>query len=67
MQSIVLKFVDGTERRFDHKGRSGGSYTIGVKYEGAFVIVTDEWGASSAFPSERVAEVQAKPLRSGGW
>lgn len=57
MRNVLVKFKDGTERRFDHRGRAGGSYTVHVKYEGAFVIIEDEYGTRTAFPAADVAEV----------
>ena len=64
MKTISIKFRDGTSREFAHRGRAGGSYTIRVRYEGAWVVVEDEWGQTTAFPSETVAEVIATPETS---
>lgn len=61
---VVLK--DGTVRKFPHEGRPGGSYTKTVRYEGAFVIVRDEWDRETAFPAADVAEVKTEPHR-GYW
>jgi hypothetical protein len=57
MSNVLVKMKDGTERRFDHKGRPGGSYTVHVKYEGAFVIIEDEWHKKTAIPAADIAEV----------
>lgn len=57
MTSVKIKFKDGTVRDFQHRGRSGGSYTVRVAYEGAFVVITDEWGKRTAFPANDIAEV----------
>jgi hypothetical protein len=65
MSDITIKFKDGTERKFPHEGRAGGSYSKSVSYEGGFVIVKDEWYNTFAFPTEVVAEVQTK--EQGGW
>ncbi len=62
--NVKVKLKDGTIREFKHRGRPGGSYTVNVKYEGGFVIVTDEWDKQTAFPSEIVAEVETMPTRS---
>jgi hypothetical protein len=61
--NIVITMKDGTRKEFMHKGRSGGSYTKEVRYEGAFVIVTDEWGSETAIPAADVAEVKTEPTR----
>lgn len=63
MASIAIKFKDGTVREFPHEGRAGGSYTKSVTYEGAVVIVTDEWYNRTAFPLADVAEVVERSER----
>jgi len=63
MSSIVVYFKDGSEARFPHEGRAGGSYTKTVKYEGSFAIVTDEWGNRTAYPAEDIDRVEEKPGR----
>ena len=61
MSDIKIKFRDGTEREFKHEGRPGGSYTKSLSYEGAFVVVTDEYYKRTAFPAELIAEVIERP------
>lgn len=63
MANIKIKMKDGSIRRFDHEGRPGGSYTKTIKYEGAFAVVTDEWGNQTAVPAADIAEVQVDPGR----
>ena len=63
MTSIKVKFKDGTIRDFPHQGRAGGSYSKSLSFEGAFVIVTDEWGQRTAFPAVDVVEVIETPAR----
>ena len=63
MSSIKVKMRDGTIRDFPHVGRDGGSYTKHVNYEGAFVVIEDEWGAKTAIPASDVAEVTENPVR----
>lgn len=65
MANVEIKFKDGTVRKFDHEGRAGGSWTKKVRYEGAFVIVEDEWGNEIGSPADSVAEVKMTPHR--GW
>ena len=65
MANITITMKDSTVRRFLHEGRAGGSYTKTIRYEGAFVIVTDEWGTETAIPAADVAEVRVDPHR--GW
>lgn len=57
-QSVIITFKDGTQRQFHEVGRPGGSYTISVKYQDAFVIVTDEYGQTTAFPSADIRQVE---------
>lgn len=61
MQTITIVFKTGETREFHHRGRAGGSWTIHAKYEGEFVIVEDEWGNRTAFPSADVKEVREVP------
>lgn len=63
MANIRIILKDGTVRRYDHEGRPGGSYTKTVRYEGAFVIVRDEYDSEVAFPAADVKEVQVNPHR----
>jgi len=60
MASITVTMKDGKKREFPHRGRAGGSYTKRVRYEGGFVIITDEWSNETAIPSADVAEVQVE-------
>lgn len=62
MSSITVKMKDGTIRKFPHQGRSGGSYTKTLKFEGAFVIIEDEWNKRTAIPANDIAEVIEEPL-----
>lgn len=61
MSSITIKMKDGTVRKFPHAGRPGGSYTKKVRYEGAFVIITDEYYKEIAIPATDVTEVINEP------
>ena len=67
MASITIKFKDGTKREFPHVGRAGGSYTKSVRYEGAFVIVTDEYYNETAFPVQDITEVYKDSNERGRW
>ena len=64
MSNIIVKMKDGTERKFLHEGRSGGSYTKRLKYDGAFAIIEDEWGARVSIPSTDILEIKETPHRS---
>lgn len=66
MSNIILKMKDGTERKFMHTGRPGGSWTKRVKYEGAFVIIEDEYQNRTAIPAADIAEVKETP-HMGYW
>lgn len=64
MANITVKMKDGKVREFRHEGRSGGSYTKSVKYEGAFVIIEDEYYKRTAIPAADIAEVIETPHRN---
>lgn len=61
--NITVKMKDGTVREFKHEGRAGGSYTKTLRYEGAFVVIEDEWYCTTAIPAADVAEVITEPNR----
>lgn len=63
MASIYVKMKDGTERQFEHQGRAGGSYTKTAKYEGAFLVIEDEYYQQIAIPAADIAEVRVVPIR----
>lgn len=63
MASITIKMKDGTKREFPHEGRPGGSYTKKVTYEGAMVVIEDEYYKRIAIPVADVAEVIETPNR----
>lgn len=64
MKEIKITMKDGTVKRFEHRGRVGGSYTIGIRYEGNFAIVEDEWGDTKAFPAADIAQIETQEFRS---
>lgn len=66
MQSITVFFRDGSKEEFPHRGRSGGSYTKTIRYEGEFVIITDEYGNDTAFPACHIERVKTEQL-GGCW
>lgn len=62
---IEIKMRDGTVREFKHEGRLDDSdYTKLIRYEGAFTIITDEWGNETAIPALDIVEVKTT-LRGG--
>ena len=58
MASIYVKMKNGTKKEFKHEGRAGGSYTKSIRYEGAFAIITDEWGSETAIPVQDLEEIK---------
>jgi hypothetical protein len=64
MASIKIFMKNGDIKDFPHVGRSGGSYTKSVRYEGGFVIVTDEWSSETAFPAQDIERVEKIESRS---
>lgn len=63
MADIKITMKSGEVHDFQHEGRSGGSYTKSVRYEGIFAIVRDEWGKETAFPAADILKVESKPIR----
>ena len=59
--NIVVKMKDGTERRFMHEGRAGGSYTKRLAFEGVFAVITDEYGKRTAIPAADIAQIEESP------
>lgn len=55
---------DGTKREFKHEGRAGGSYTKRLTAEGAFAVITDEYGTRTLIPAGDIAEIVDRPERS---
>lgn len=64
--NIKITMKDGEVKNFPHTGRPGGSWTKTVRYEGAFVIVTDEWEQEIAIPVADVKQVETWP-NQGSW
>ena len=60
MRSIIVKMKNGTEKRFDHKGRPGGSFSIRLKYEGAFAIIIDEYENQTVIPAQDILEIKTE-------
>jgi hypothetical protein len=65
MSSIRIVMKSGEVHDFPHHGRSGGSYTKKLRYEGAFAVVEDEWGKRVAFPASDIERIEETPVR--GW
>lgn len=63
MSSIKITFKDGTVKTFPHEGRAGGSYSKSVSYEGAMVVINDEYGKRTAFPVDDIKQVDEYPHR----
>jgi len=63
MSNITIYMKDGSVRDFPHEGRSGGSYSKSIRYEGGFAIITDEWYKETAIPCNDIKEVSVSPSR----
>jgi hypothetical protein len=61
--NIKLTFRSGTVKEFKHEGRPGGSYSKKIRYEGSFVVITDEYDRTWAYPVTDIALVETKPDR----
>lgn len=66
MADISIKMKDGTIKSFPDKGRPGGSYSVKIRFEGGFVIVTDCYDNQYAYPASDISEVVSTPSR-GSW
>ncbi len=62
--NITVYLKNGETLTFKHEGRAGGSYTKEIRYEGAFAIITDEYGRETAIPAENIESVRSEPSRS---
>ena len=65
MANITIHMKDGTMKEFREKGRAGGSYTNGIRYEPGFVVHRDEWGDEVAIPTDLIKEIKTENLRRG--
>jgi hypothetical protein len=61
VREIIVIMKDDSVRQFTHQGRAGGSYTIELKLEHGWAVVTDEWGKQTAFPAGDVKEIRTVP------
>ena len=57
MADVRITMKDGTVQNMPDNGAPGGSYSQTVRYEGAFVIITDARDNQTAIPAHDVAEV----------
>lgn len=55
---VTVTMKDGTVREFKHRPRAGGSYDLAVKYEGAFVVIVNEYGDQTAIPAADIDQVE---------
>ncbi len=65
MPSVTVVRKDGTRKRYEERGRAGGSYSMTLTLEGSFAVVTDEWGKRTAIPAEDIFEIEQDAPRSG--
>lgn len=61
MSKVTVTLKSGEVRVYEDGTRPGGSYSNVVRYEGAFVIVEDQWGERTAFPAADVVQVVIQP------
>lgn len=66
MKNITITMRDGSKKEHKHTGRPGGSYSKSLRYEIGFVVVIDEYGNETAYPSQDVERVDIQNL-GGGW
>ena len=61
MQLIRIQMKNGEVHEFHHKGRPGGSYTVHLRYEGAFAVVEDEYRRTTSFPAADIERITTTP------
>lgn len=61
--NVIVKYRDGTLRKFEDRGRAGGSYTQSVEYGPGHVTIVDVWGARTSIPLDLIEEIQECPTR----
>ena len=61
--NIIVQMRDGTQRKFPHEGRAGGSYTKTLRYEPGFIVITDEYHRETAIPIDLIREILTTPER----
>lgn len=65
MPSVTVIRKDGTQERYEERGRAGGSWTMTLTFQGEFAIITDEWGNVTAIPTNEIRTIsQDAPPRS---
>src|SRR5690606_14237506 len=65
--NITVKLKNGQVKRHDEKGRPGGSYTNRLTFDGAFAIVTDEYGNQTCYPAADIEVIDSQSTTRGGW
>lgn len=61
--NIKIIFRDHSVKEFKHEKRNDyPSVTLTIKYELGFVVITDVWGYTYAFPQALIAEIQTVPI-----
>ena len=63
--NIYMKMKDGTQRVFEDRGASGGSYCQSMRSEIGFIVITDAHGKSTWIPSEDITEIEQASARRG--
>ena len=63
MSNIEVTMKNGAKQVYLHQGRAGGSYTKRLTFEGAFAVITDEYGVRTCIPANDIAEIKDTPLR----
>ena len=63
MSNIVVTMRNGDILHFRHEGRPGGSYTKKLGAEGAFAVITDEYGQRTFIPAADIVRIVETPTR----
>lgn len=64
MQRIVVTLKTGEKKEFVRQFRAGGSWCLSGQFKGEWYVVTDEWGAQTAFSAFEVERVETTPVPS---
>jgi hypothetical protein len=61
MSNIIITLKDGTQKKFLHEGRAGGSYTKTLTLRDGFAVITDEWYNKTIIPANDITEIKETP------
>lgn len=60
MPNITIRLKNGETKKHVERGRPGGSYTNRLTFDGAFAIVTDEYGNQTCYPAADIEVIDSQ-------